>query len=93
MNILKRIVARLHSEAAGKTVTSEDWSGKTRTLVHEGTGKPVTVGETVTDFRGDKATVTGGEAPHKQGSTGRVYVKQNEHEAQYFPSVFELEWK
>ena len=47
MNVLKRIVARLHSEVAGKTITSEDWSGKTRTLVHEGTKKPVTVGEVV----------------------------------------------
>lgn len=93
MNVLKRIVARLHSEVAGKTITSEDWSGKTRTLVHEGTKKPVTVGEVVTDFQGDKATVVRGEAPRKEGSTGLVYVKQNGRESQYFPNVFDLEWK
>lgn len=57
-------------------------------LVHEKTGQPVTVGEEVTDFRGDKSVVTGGEPPRHEGSTGRVHVERGS----YFPSVFDLVW-
>jgi len=51
-------------------------------------GEEVIVGDTITDFRGGKATLTGGQPPLHQASTGRVYVKTSE----YFPDVYDLRW-
>jgi len=63
-------------------------------LVHTDTGKPVEIGETVTDFRGDKATVIGMTQPRHEGSTGRIHVRAPEgYEHGYYPSVFNCEWK
>lgn len=64
-------------------------------LVHKDTGVEVEVGETVTDFRGDKAIVTGMEKPRHSASTGRVYVRPLDAEwtQGYYPSVFDLEWE
>lgn len=61
-----------------------------KTLRNMTTGEPVRIGDTVTDFRGDTATIKGGRAPHKPGSTGRVWT--DEYSQEYFPAVFDLEW-
>jgi len=66
------------------------------TLIHKSSGKLVTIGDKVTDFRGEKAVITDVEMPRHSGSTGRVYVR-NEHPhgfvQGFYPSVFGLEWK
>jgi hypothetical protein len=64
-------------------------------LIHEKTGQPVTIGETVTDFRGDTATVTGWQEPHKPESTGRINVRlpQADSDCQYYPGVFGCIWQ
>lgn len=65
----------------------------TPTLVHKSTGKPVQIGEEVTDFRGDKAIVTGWDTPHSPASTGRLYVvEQDRAPFGFYPSVFDCEW-
>jgi hypothetical protein len=61
-------------------------------LIHEATGNEVVDGETVTDFRGDKAVVTGREEPRHSGSTGRVYVRANGWTNGFYPSVFDMKW-
>jgi hypothetical protein len=61
-----------------------------RPLIDEATGKPVRVGQRVTDFRGERWTVTGWTEPAHAGSTGRVHVKQGQTEMSYYPSVFNL---
>jgi len=61
-----------------------------KTLVNSKTLEPVRVGDIVTDFRGETCTISGGRAPHKPSSTGRVWV--NEFSQEYFPGVFNLEW-
>jgi len=61
-----------------------------KTLVNSETLEPVRVGDIVTDFRGETCTISGGRAPHKPSSTGRVWV--NEFSQEYFPGVFNLEW-
>jgi hypothetical protein len=61
-----------------------------RVLLHKD-GTPVKVGETVTSFRGETATVTG----WPNDGYNRVYVKWNDKEtfsSSYFPSVFDLKW-
>lgn len=62
------------------------------TLVHEKTGEPVKIGETLADFRGDKDTFQGGEPPRHEGSKGRVLVGPSKVESEYYPSVFNLKW-
>jgi hypothetical protein len=52
----------------------------------------VNVGDTVVDFRGDRATVTGGEPPKHEGSTGRVETDDGEYKHWVYPSVYDLKW-
>jgi len=63
-------------------------------LVHDATQVEVAIGDEITDFRGEKAIVTGWDKPHKPASTGRVYVRavDGEHSAGFYPSVFDLTW-
>lgn len=60
------------------------------TLVHKDDKRPVTVGESVTDFRGEDAIITGGRSPHKAGSVGKVWTEAGE---EFYPAVFFLEWR
>lgn len=67
-------------------IQSTDHAGRTCTLTHN--GQPVTAGEILEDFRGDHARVTGGQAPHKPSSTGKIYTDAGH----YYPSVFKCQW-
>ena len=67
-----------------KEIKHDNWA-----LVHQGSGRPVTEGEVVLDFRGDADTVTGGRPPHKQSSSGFVWTDAG---AEFYPSVFGLQW-
>jgi hypothetical protein len=60
-------------------------------LVHKATGETARIGEMV-ELRDGKARLTGGEPPHKEGSTGRVWVRQGALDRTFFPSVCNLEW-
>lgn len=51
-------------------------------------GQPVPMGARVKDFRGESAKVMGGEAPHKDGSTGRVSTNTGI----FYAGVFGLCW-
>ena len=65
-------------------------------MFHKATGKVVVVGDAVTDFRGDAAIVTGWQAPHREGSSGRIHVRYKDDatgEAEYYPSVFNCEFR
>jgi hypothetical protein len=44
-------------------------------LVDEKTGKPITIGDLVTTFRGETGNLVGAEPPTTSGSTGRVRVQ------------------
>jgi hypothetical protein len=70
-----------------KYVTSIDWSQKACVLTTED-GQPVEMGQVVLSFRGEPAKVTGGSAPHKSSSTGRVDTDRGS----YYPSVYGLKW-
>lgn len=64
-------------------------------LVYKHDGSPVHRGDRVATSKRDYvATVTGGRPPHHSGSTGRVYiVEENGAEREYFPQCFDLEWQ
>ena len=67
------------------------------TLVHQKTGLPVDDRELVTSSTSsDTWIVMGGSPPHKPSSTGRVWVqdlKRSDWNREFFPSVFNLEWR
>jgi hypothetical protein len=66
-----------------KAITHGNWA-----LEHED-GTPVVIGETLSTGRGDRYVITGGRAPHKPSSTGRVFVEGG---SEFFPNVFDLKW-
>lgn len=74
----------------GRAIVSRDYLGVDRVLCHEGTDEPVTTDEEVTSFRGERTKIKGGRAPHKSGSSGKVWPING---GEYFPSVFGLHWK
>jgi hypothetical protein len=67
-------------------ITSRDYTGALCKLLHN--GRVIAPGEQVETFRGTLVTVTGGEAPQKPGSSGRVFTTYGE----YFPGVVNAEW-
>jgi hypothetical protein len=67
-------------------ITSTDHAGQVCTLTHN--GQPVSAGEILEDFRGEKHRVTGGQAPHKASSSGKIYTDSGN----YYPTVFNCKW-
>ena len=67
-------------------ITSTDHTGQACTLTHN--GQPVTIGEILEDFRGDQYRITGGQAPHKASSSGKIYTDAGN----YYPTVFNCKW-
>lgn len=58
------------------------------TLIDTKTGNRITKGQTVTDFRGEAATVTGWQEPLHSASKGRIHVEDAGGASAYFPSVY-----
>lgn len=56
------------------------------------TGLTVNKGDTITDFRGDVYTVTGGAPPHKASSCGYVYTVFDGSEGCYYVNNFSIVW-
>ena len=71
-------------------MTSTDHTGRTHYLKNARTGQPVERGQILQDFRGERAAIIGGRAPHHASSTGRVYT---EHGRELFPAVFGCKWE
>ena len=65
-------------------ILSRDWKGTIRELVYTSTGKHVKAGDWRHGYQ-----VTGGSAPHKQGSSGKVWYEGG----MFFPSVLGMMWK
>ena len=81
-------------------ITSVDYAGRTCALRTSG-GTAVGQGFVALSFRGERWVITGGRAPHKESSSGRVYAKlyapaspdiSDAHEHEFFPGVFDLVW-
>jgi hypothetical protein len=81
-------------------ITSTDYAGRTCAL-RTASGTAVSQGFVALSFRGERWVITGGRAPHKESSSGRVYAMlyapaspdvSDVHESQFFPGVFDLVW-
>jgi len=78
-------------------IRSKNYDGEPMTLVLEGEGQPVEQGMILTSFRGERFRVTDGRAPHKPGSTGRVYCVAVDDQAdgpssEFYPGVIKAMW-
>ena len=72
-----------------KPLTRTGYDGKSWLLIDEVTQHSVAKGDVVSSFRGERATIVGGSAPHTPNSTGRVEVDTGRT---FYPSVFGLKW-
>lgn len=55
-------------------IKSVDYLGVERVLIYSDNGMPVKENAVATTFRGERVRIGGARAPHKPGSTGKVYV-------------------
>ena len=88
--------------AKTQPITSIDYAGRTCVLrTSGGWGTTVGIGFVALSHRGERWVITGGSAPHKESSSGRVYATlyapaspdvSDVHESQFFPGVFDLVW-
>ena len=67
-------------------ITSTDHANRICTLTYN--GQPIKLGEILEDFRGNYYRVTGGQAPHKPSSSGKIYTDGGN----YYPAVFGCQW-
>ena len=64
-----------------------------RQLQHYHTKQPVVVGDWIKTFSGERCKLLGWVEPQTPQSTGRIHVRfEDGHEAEYYPSVCNLEW-
>lgn len=80
-------------------ITSTDYAGRTCAL-RTASGTAVSQGFVALSFRGERWVITGGRAPHKESSSGKVWATpfpaqagaSSVHDAEFFPCVFDLVW-
>ena len=89
------------SITTAQALSSADYRGTVCVLVYND-GTPANVGDDVTAriFRpteGTRYVLSDGRAPHKPGSSGKVYVKayrgDNVGVSEYYPSVIKAKWQ
>lgn len=76
-------------------LAEKGWDGRYVLVKNDVGAAPVTEGAKLVTLKGDHYTLSGGEAPHKAGSTGKIYVLKEgaTSESSFFPSVCGLRWK
>jgi hypothetical protein len=73
-------------------ITGLNYANQVCILVDEN-DEPVVMKTAYRTFRGDEWQVTGGRAPHKPSSQGKVWVEDwAGFTMEYYPSVFGMRW-
>jgi len=65
-------------------------------LYNQKTGAPVKTGDIVQDFRGERWVLEGGREPHKDSSSGFVWVRSIDGRGlsrEFYAHVIGAEWK
>ena len=62
----------------------ENYNGILYRLVKQETGEPVSIGDTIVNFRDEPDKIKNAACPRHEASSGRVNG--------YFPHVYDLEW-
>ena len=81
-------------------IRSNRWDDRECVLCYRSSGGLVLLHDQVTYRDGPERLVTGGRAPHKESSSGRVYTKLQEggyadssDSSEAFPPVYDMEWR
>jgi hypothetical protein len=64
-------------------------------LISKTTGKELIIGEVVHDFRNDPHVLIDARPPHKEGSSGFVYLRSMDEYAslrEYYAGVIDAKW-
>lgn len=72
-----------------KQIKGIGYDGKLWLLIDDVTQISVKVGDVREDFRGEKAVMQDGTAPHKPSSTGRVQTSAG---GEFYPGVYRCKW-
>jgi len=74
-----------------------NWNDKLCILLDSDTGEPVKIGSYYKDRDCAPMKLTGGYAPHKPSSSGKVHVEieydGQTHSREFYPSVINAEWR
>lgn len=75
-------------------IQSKNYDDQICVLVDQETGKMLSNGDTVKTFRGEYLRLTGGRAPHKPSSEGKVWVQEpgQTMAKEYYAGVIGAEW-
>lgn len=73
-------------------IVSTNYAGVPMILADEKSGRWIETGDTVVTFRGDAYVCVGGRAPHKPGSTGKVWCRRGGSETEFYPGVVGAVW-
>lgn len=74
-------------------ITSKDYRGDVQVLIRTTTNQCVARGDQARTSKGSLVTISGGRAPHKPSSTGKVWVTHfGGHMAEYYPRVVGCKW-
>lgn len=75
-------------------IQSKDFEGRICVLIDQSTGKMLSNGDTVKTFRGEYLRLTGGRAPHKPSSEGKVWLNEPGFPigSEFYASVIGAEW-
>lgn len=74
-------------------ITSKGYDGREYTLAYEFDSVPAKLDTALAASDGAEFMLVGGRAPHKPGSTGRVWVTNADLATlEFYPGVFGLKW-
>lgn len=75
-------------------IQSKNYENQVCVLVDQRLGKMLSNGDTVKTFRGEYLRLTGGRAPHKPSSEGKVWVQEpgRTMASEYYASIIGAEW-
>ena len=65
-------------------------------LINQTTGDPIRTGDTVHDFRGKRWILEGGKPPHKESSSGFVWLRSTDERRtsrEFYPFVINAKWE
>ena len=57
----------------------KNWNDKEVICVDKTTQQPITIGDTIIDFRGEQHIVRRFEPPHKPSASGKIYTEQSSY--------------
>ena len=90
------LFARLWAKVSTPVTLSNAYKGGIMKLVNQNTGAPIKTGDIVRDFRGTRWILEGGRPPHKESSSGFVWLRSTDERRlsrEFYPFVIGAKWE